>query len=154
LPIIAAIASLPTAKPSPNEQLAAANIAYASKLKITYKRNPDGSLMLKSIRGITEKDFKKLSDGELKALGLYRESKGLTTKYWEINNDDLVGKAIASTEPRENLADKRFTSMAAAAYYRGKSGQPLKVTTLIANAKKYGFVIKERGSGLYALIDP
>jgi len=87
-------ASLPTAKTSPDD-LAAAKIAYASKLKITYKRNPDGSLMLKSIRGITEKDFKKLSDGELKALGLYRESKGVTTKYWEIQADRLEGKAIA-----------------------------------------------------------
>lgn len=110
--------------------------------------------MLKSIRGITEKDFKKLSDGELEAMGLYRESIGRSTKYWEITTDDLERKEIASTEPRENLADKRFTSMAAAAYYKEKSGQPLKVTTLIANAKKYGFVIKERGSGLYALIDP
>ena len=110
--------------------------------------------MLKSIRGITEKDFKKLSDGELEAMCLYRESIGRSTKYWEITNDDLVGKAIASTEPIENLADKRFTAMAAAAYYRQTSGQPLKQTTLVANAKKYGFVIKERGSGLYALLDP
>lgn len=84
MPIIAAISSLQTAKPSPNEQLAAAKIAYASKLKITYERNHNGSVMLKSIRGITEKDFKKLSDGELEAMGLYRESIGRSTKYWEI----------------------------------------------------------------------
>jgi hypothetical protein len=100
LPIIVAIASLPTAKTSPDD-LAAAKIAYASKLKITYKRNPDGSVMLKSIRGITEKDFKKLSDGELEAMCLYRESIGRSTKYWEITNDDLVGKAIAEPEIQE-----------------------------------------------------
>ena len=128
------------------DELAVAKITYASKLKITYKRNPDGSLMLKSIRGITEKDFKKLSDGELKALGLYRESKGVTTKYWEIQADRLEGKAVA-------ISGKRFTIQEAIAYYTKKSGKPLSETSFKQNAKQYGFAIKERGSGKYALID-
>jgi len=106
--------------------------------------------MLKSIRGITEKDFKKLSDGELEALGLYRESKGLTTKYWEINNDDLVGKAIATTV---SLADRRFTLKEAAEYYSAKSGKPMSENSLRTNSRKYGFAILEKGSGKYALIE-
>jgi len=96
LPIIEAIASLPTAKSLP-DKIAAAKIVYASKLKITYKHAPDGSLILKSIRGIELNIFKKLSDGELEAIGLYRESKGLSTKYWEILDDQRESKAIATS---------------------------------------------------------
>ena len=108
--------------------------------------------MLKSIRGITQKDFKKLSGGELKAMCLYRESIGLTTKYWEITNDDLVGKAIAPVAT-ESLADRRFTAKEAAEYYSAKSGKPMSDFSLSKNAKKYGFLILEKGSGLYALIE-
>jgi hypothetical protein len=74
-------------KPSIAPDSTAAKIAYASKLKITYKRNPDGSIVLRSLVGIAMKTIKRLSDDELKALGLYREQIGLSTKYWEIQED-------------------------------------------------------------------
>ena len=97
-----------------------------------------------------------MSDAELKAIGVFRTLIGANEKFFPIDPD-----AIASTtnpkliKMQSTKADKgkRFTAMAAAAYYTQKTGQPLKETTLITNAKKYGFVIKEKGSGLYALID-
>ena len=58
--------------------------------------------------------------------------------------------AIAATV---SLADKRFTAKEAAEYYSAESGKSLGETTLKTNARKYGFVILEKGSGLYALIE-
>ena len=130
-----------------------------TKTKPTYRFAPDGSIILRSLKGISQRTIKRYSDAQLHEIGLYREQIGISTKYWEIQEDRREGKpkepkTIATDEPKENLADKRFTAMAATAYYRVTTGQPLKETTLIANSKKYGFKIKEKGSGLYALINP
>ena len=61
-------------------------------------------------------------------------------------------KAAATDKPKSDT-DKRFTAEQAAAYYSVQSGKPLKASSLKQNAKMYGFMIKERGSGMYALID-
>ena len=53
-------------------------------------------------------------------------------------------------------ADRRFTLQEAVDFYNSAhpSDRPLrKASSLKQNAKMYGFEIKERGSGLYALID-
>ena len=63
--------------------------------------------------------------------------------------------AIAPTKKQKakSLADERFTVSEAIAYYFQKSGKQLSERSFTQNAKKYGFAIKERGSGLYALIE-
>lgn len=149
--------ALPIEKALPDETLSDA--IAETKTKPTYRFAPDGSIILRSLKGISQRTIKRYSDAQLHEIGLYREQIGISTKYWEIQEDRREGKpkepkTIATDEPKENLADKRFTAMAATAYYRVTTGQPLKETTLIANSKKYGFKIKEKGSGLYALINP
>ncbi len=76
--------------------------------------------------------------------------------------DETLSNAIAATAKPKSRAKrsakskesgKRFTLEEAATYYSEKSGKPMSAATLKANAKKYGFEIRERGSGLYALID-
>lgn len=77
------------------------------------------------------------------------------------SNDEALSDAIAATakpkSPKRSAkskeSGKRFTLEEAAAYYSEQSGKPMSAATLKANAKKYGFEIRERGSGLYALID-
>ncbi|MFZ4558129.1 MAG: hypothetical protein ACOYN8_17325 [Pseudanabaena sp.] len=65
--------------------------------------------------------------------------------------------AAATTKPKstkkQSKKDKRFTAEQAAAYYSAQSGKPLSASSLKANAKKYGFEIRELRSGMYALID-
>ena len=72
----------------------------------------------------------------------------------------LSDAAAASAKPKttkkqskKSDADRRFTADEAATYHSEKSGKPLSASSLKSNAKMYGFMIKERGSGLYALID-
>ena len=75
--------------------------------------------------------------------------------------DETLSDAIAATDkPKASKkqstksdADRRFTLDEAAQYYSEQSGKPMSAKTLKANAKKYGFQIKERGSGMYAIID-
>jgi len=63
----------------------------------------------------------------------------------------------ASVSPKatkkQSKKDRRFTLEEAADYYSARSGKPMSPKTLKANASKYGFEIRERRSGLYALID-
>jgi len=66
LPIIAAIAK-PVASP-----------------KITYRLANDGSIVLKSLKGVSLKDFKRMNDEQLKEIRLYRYQIGLKTKYYPI----------------------------------------------------------------------
>lgn len=77
--------------------------------------------------------------------------------------DETFTDAIAATaKPKSNKkrsaksdADRRFTLQEAVDFYNSAhpSDRPLKANSLKQNAKMYGFMIKERGSGLYALID-
>ena len=62
-------------------------------------------------------------------------------------------KPKAKKQPIKAVDDRRFTAMAAAAYWTNKTGKPLKETTLVANSKIYGFAVLERGTSLYAIID-
>ena len=158
LPIIEAIANItaPSVEnPLPDNDLSEV-IAATAKPKITYKLNRDGSVILRSLVGTSIKVLKRMSEDELKAIGLFRTLIGANEKFFPIDPDAIAATTNPkSTKKQSTKVDtgKRFTSMTAAAYYTQKTGQPLKETTLIANAKKYGFVIKEKGSGLYALID-
>ena len=75
--------------------------------------------------------------------------------------DKVLSDTIAATtkpkttkkQSKKSDPDKRFTADEAAKYYSAQSGKALSASSLRTNAKKYGFEIKERGSGLYALID-
>ena len=71
-------------------------------------------------------------------------------------NPDTAATAkpkVTKKRSKKSGADRRFTAEEAAEYYSAQSGKPLSASSLKANAKKYGFEIKERRSGLYALID-
>lgn len=63
--------------------------------------------------------------------------------------------ATAKPKSTKKQADRRFTLQEAVDFYNSAhpSDRPLKANSLKQNAKMYGFMIKERGSGMYALID-
>jgi hypothetical protein len=54
----------------------------ASKKQITYNLNHDGSVILRSLRGITGKELKRMSDDELKAIGLFKTLIGKDEKFF------------------------------------------------------------------------
>ena len=159
LPIIEAIANIaspPNEEPHSGNALSDVIAATAKANNITYRLNHDGSVVLRSLKGIGFRDLKRMNDQQLKEIGLFKTLIGKDEKFFPVDPDTIVATAKPKATKKQSTkvdTGKRFTSMAAAAYYRQKTGQPLKETTLIANAKKYGFVIKEKGSGLYALID-
>jgi hypothetical protein len=49
--------------------------------------------------------------------------------------------------------DKRFTLQEAVDFYNSAHDRPVNANSLSKNAKSYGFMIKDRGSGMYVLID-
>jgi hypothetical protein len=154
--VVKTIAAPSIENPLPTEGLSDAIAATAKAKNITYRLNHDGSVVLRSLKGIGFRDLKRMNDQQLKEIGLFKTLIGKDEKFFPVDPDTIVATAKPKATKKQSTkvdTGKRFTSMAAAAYYRQKTGQPLKETTLIANAKKYGFVIKEKGSGLYALID-
>jgi len=52
--------------------------------KITYRLANDGSVVLKSLKGILVKDLKRMDDKQLKDIRLYREEIALRTRYYPI----------------------------------------------------------------------
>ena len=68
-------------------------IAASAKSKITYQLNRDGALVLRSLRGITLKDLKRLSDAELKAIGLFRTLIGVDEKFFPLDPDTIASSA-------------------------------------------------------------
>ncbi len=126
-------------------------IASSDKPKITYQLGRDGSVVLRSLRGITLKALKRMTDAELNAIGLVKTLIGANEKFFP--TDEALSLRYQEKELAKSNADKRFTADEAAKYYSEKSGKSLSVSSLRTNAKKYGFMIKEKGSGLYALID-
>jgi len=51
---------------------------------ITYRLANDGSVVLKSLKGILVKDLKRMDEKQLKDIRLYRDHIGLKTKYYPI----------------------------------------------------------------------
>lgn len=83
LPIIDAIATIaaPTVEnPLPDETLSDA--IAATKKQITYNLNHDGSVVLRSLRGIADKQLKRMSDDELSAIGLFKTLRGKDEKFF------------------------------------------------------------------------
>jgi hypothetical protein len=79
-----------------------------------------------------------------------------------LDNETLSDAIAATAKPKltkkrstKSDADRRFTLDEAVNFYNSThpSDRPLKANSLKQNAKMYGFIIKERGSGMYALID-
>jgi hypothetical protein len=77
---------------------------------------------------------------------------------WVKVNDAIAATAKPKSTKQQSTksdANRRFTLDEAVNFYNSThpSDRPLKANSLKQNAKMYGFIIKERGSGLYALID-
>jgi hypothetical protein len=79
-----------------------------------------------------------------------------------LDNEGLSDEIAATAKPKSTKkqstksdADRRFTLDEAVNFYNSThpSDRPLKANSLKQNAKLYGFMIKERGSGMYALVD-
>lgn len=104
----------------------------------------------------TQKDLDKAAKKETKKQSNIADP----TVEKSLDNEGLSDAIAATTKPKttkkqskKSDPDKRFTADEAAKYYSAQSGKALSASSLRTNAKKYGFEIKERGSGLYALID-
>ncbi len=138
---------------SRSETIAAPTIEKSATKQITYQLNRDGSVILRSLRGITLKALKRMTDDELKAIGIFRTLIGANEKFFPIDPDAIA--ATAKPKSTKKQADRRFTLQEAVDFYNSAhpSDRPLKANSLKQNAKMYGFMIKERGSGMYALID-
>ena len=122
----------------------------------------------RSLVGTSIKVLKRMSEDELKAIGLFKTLRGKDEKFFP-NNETLAllyqekSKPNAATanpkstkkQSTKSDADRRFTLQEAVDFYNSAhpSDRPLKANSLKQNAKMYGFMIKERGSGMYALID-
>lgn len=139
--------------PLPDETFTDAIAATAKQKKITYRLNRDGSVILGSIVGTSIKVLKRMSDAELKAIGIFRTLIGANEKFFPIDPDAIAATAKPKSTKKQD--DRRFTLQEAVDFYNSAhpSDRPLKANSLKQNAKMYGFMIKERGSGLYALIE-
>ena len=97
-----------------------------------------------------------MSDAELKAIGLFRTLIGANEKFFPIDPGVIAATVKSTNKPsKKSDADRRFTLQEAVDFYNSAhpSDRPLKANSLKQNAKMYGFMIKERGSGMYALTD-
>lgn|GEM_PF-3123942 len=136
---------------SRSETIADPTIEKSATKQITYQLNRDGSVILRSLVGTSIKVLKRMNDKELQAIGLVKTLIGANEKFFP--TDKALSLRYQEKELAKSNADKRFTADEAAKYYSEKSGKSLSVSSLRTNAKKYGFMIKEKGSGMYALID-
>ena len=84
LPILDAIVAPSIEKPLPDETLRE-TIAPSKKSKITYRLNNDGSVVLRSLRGITDKELKRMSNDELKEIGLFKTLMGKDKKFFPVD---------------------------------------------------------------------
>jgi hypothetical protein len=135
---IEAITSLPIEKSLPDE--VSSDAIVVSKTKLTYKFAPNGSLVLRSIRGMRVDDFKRLTDDELRALGLYRDESNLHPKYFEIQDDRREGKPkqakeispdTAAPSIQKSLPDETLSNAIAAT----DVNEPLPITDAISTNK-------------------
>ncbi len=85
LPIIEAIANItaPSIEKSLDSEVLNEAITESNKSqKVTYSINHDGSVILRSLRGITIKALKRMNDQELKEIGLFKTLIGLNEKFF------------------------------------------------------------------------
>ncbi|NUN66876.1 hypothetical protein HCU40_19485 (plasmid) [Pseudanabaena biceps] len=95
LPIIEAISNIaaPTIEnPLPDETLSDANAESNKSHQVTYSINHDGSVILRSLRGITIKALKRMNDQELKEIGLFKTLIGLNEKFFPSEYTAATGK--------------------------------------------------------------
>jgi hypothetical protein len=143
---------------SRSKTIAAPTIKKSATKQITYQLNRDGSVILRSLVGTSIKVLKRMSDIELKAIGIFRTLIGANEKFFPIDPDAIAATGKPKSTKKRSAksdADRRFTLQEAVDFYNSAhpSDRPLKANSLKQNAKMYGFMIKERGSGLYTLID-
>ena len=93
---------------------------------------------------------------QLRAIGLFRTLIDGDEKFFPIDAEAIAATAKPTNKPsRKSDTDRRFTLHEAVDFYNSAhpSDRHLKANSLKQNAKMYGFMIKKRGSGMYALID-
>jgi hypothetical protein len=78
----------------------------ATKKQITYNLNHDGSVILRSLRGITDKQLKRMSDDELKAIGLFKTLRGKNEKFFP-NDETLELRYQEKSKPSAATAKKK-----------------------------------------------
>ena len=129
------IAAPSVENPLPDETLSDA--IAATKQQITYNLNHDGSVILRSLRGITDKQLKRMSDDELKAIGLFKTLRGKNEKFFP--NDETL--ELRYQEKSKPSAKPKSTKRSA------KSKAILTRPEALAIAKNFGFI--GTGQNLY-----
>ena len=82
-------------------------IAASAKSKITYQLNRDGSVVLRSLRGITLKAIKRMTDAELKAIRLFKTLIGNDEKFFPIAPDAIASSAQPISTKRSAKAKQK-----------------------------------------------
>ena len=132
------IAAQSVENPSPDETLSDA--IAATKKQITYNLNHDGSVILRSLRGITDKQLKRMSDDELKAIGLFKTLRGKNEKFFP-NDETLELRYQEKSKPSAATAKPKSTKRSA------KSQPALTRPEALEIAKDFGF--NGTGQNLY-----
>ena len=109
LPILDTIESIAIEKPLPDETWKD-TIAASKKSKITYRLNNDGSVVLRSLRGITDKQLKRMSDDELRAIGLFKTLRGKDEKFFP-NDETLELRYQEKSKPSAATAKPKSKSI-------------------------------------------
>lgn len=145
LPIIDAIATIaaPTVEnPLPDETLSDA--IAATKKQITYNLNHDGSVVLRSLRGIADKQLKRMSDDELSAIGLFKTLRGKDEKFFP-TDETLALRYQEKSKP--SAAQEKSKPSAATDKPQANKRSP-KSSKKIDTGKPYTLVQMNRAKGL------
>jgi hypothetical protein len=102
------IAAPSVENPLPDETLSDA--IAATKKQITYNLNHDGSVILRSLRGITDKQLKRMSDDELRAIGLFKTLRGKDEKFFP-NDETLELRYQEKSKPSAATAKPKSKSI-------------------------------------------
>ena len=124
--------------PLPDETLSDA--IAATKKQITYNLNHDGSVILRSLRGITDKQLKRMSEDELKAIGLFKTLRGKDEKFFP-NDETLELRYQEKSKPSAVTAKPKSTK-------RSAKSKPI-LTRHEALAIAQSFSQKVTGQNLY-----
>lgn len=124
------IAALPIDNPLPDNALRKESAAPKKPYQVTYRLNRDGSVVLRSLLGTSIKVLKRMSDAELKAIGIFRTLIGANEKFFPIDPDAIA----SSAKPKSTKT-------------QSKSKAILTRPEALAIAKNFGFV--GTGQNLY-----
>lgn len=139
----------------------------AAKKQITYRLNRDGSVILQSLRGITDKQLKRMSDDELRAIGLFKTLIGVNEKFFPTDEalslryqekskpstaPDTVSKGESVSSLETDLAEDDIFTIDQAVAHLAKRGINVSPSTFRQKSTQLGFTVAVRGKGIYRLI--